>query len=181
MEVGGSVTMLKKFADQLLGVRISNIYRLGIASKGELIPLLSTLVLETDQRFLSLSYSQKDGFVCRAPVAKWELQWDGEIDDGEWLELANLEDSAEIPDLPFCVCKITGWFGIGSFSDLLVLDLEGDDLRLVVTTTHDALLCTNIDVAHGEAEQVARNHRMQLRKESLIERSPPCPRAASPE
>ncbi len=159
--------MLRAVVGDLLGVEISDICRLGVASAEQCMPLLSTLVFKVDQRFVVLSYSQDRGLVCSRPTAKDDLRWDGEIDVDEWLEIADLEDSAEIPDLPFRVCRIIGYLGTGPYDDILVVVLDGDQGRLVMTTTQDIIICTNIEAARGEAELVAKNQQMEIRRESI--------------
>jgi hypothetical protein len=162
-------SMLRTLIGGLLDIEVSNIFRLCVASADpdQCIPLLSTLVLEVDRRFLLLSYSQESGLVCNAPVKKQDLRWDREIDEGEWLELTRLEDSAEIPELPFRVRRITGWIGANRYDDVLAVVLEDDTNMLVVTTTQDMLICTDFNTARREAELVVKNHQMQIRQETL--------------
>jgi hypothetical protein len=155
-------SLFRRLVDGLPGVVVSDLKRLAIASEADLIPLLSTLVAATEQGFILMTYSQNDGFVCNPPVPRRELRWDGEIDEGESLELVDLEDDAEVPELPFRVCRLTGWLGTGPYDDLLALALEDDSSRLVLTTTHDDMLCATLDTARREAALVAKNSNMQL-------------------
>lgn len=150
----------------LLGVTISTVRRLAVVSNHGRITLASTLALGVDQRYVVLSYSQQ-GLGCLPPASREDLRWDVELEDDEWLELADLEADAVLPALPLTVDRIDGWVGYGRYDDVFAVAFENQEHQLVVTTTSDVLVCTTLEIARDEAELVARNSGLRLRQETL--------------
>jgi hypothetical protein len=166
---GGGVTPsapLAAFARPLLGATVTGLWRLVTVSADGSIPLLGTLVPETDNGFVVLSYSQ-DGLSCRGPMPRAEIRWDTEPDlpmgqSGdveEWLDLAPYEGPVA---LPLFVAELTGWFGVGAYVDAFALVVGGRGRELVVMTTDEFdLRIATREEARRRAEVVAAN--MNLR------------------
>lgn len=166
---------LAPFARRLLGVTVTELWRLITVSADGTIPLLGTLVLVTNTGFVTLSYTQ-EGLSCRGPVRRGEILWDTEPDlamgksenADEWLDLAPLADQPNIPELPLFVEAVTGWFGVGSYLDAFALILAGDGRALVIMTTDEFdLQCTTRQEARQRAEQVVANMNLRLIDQEL--------------
>jgi hypothetical protein len=150
----------------LLDATVSTLERLAVASDDGVIALTSTLAVGMDRRYLVLSYSQQ-GLRVLPLASRGDLRWDGELEEGERLELVPLEAGAEVPELPLRVERIEGWVGYGRYDDVLAFALSGPGGQLVVTTTSDDLLCTTPEDAGANAELTARHSGLTLRREHL--------------
>jgi hypothetical protein len=165
---------LVPFARRLLGVTVTGLWRLSAVSPDGSIPLLGTLVLETDTGFVTLSHTQQ-GLSCRGPVPRHELRWDTEPDLSmgrsehveEWLDLAPFDDQP-VPELPLRVAALTGWFGLGTYLDAFALILTGDGRELVVMATDELdLRRVTRQEARRRAESVAANLNLRLIDQEL--------------
>lgn len=146
--------LLAPFADALLGRTLVRLWRLAATSGDGAIPLLGTLVLESADGFVVLSYTQT-GLSCRGPLDRTALRWDVEPEltmgrtgvAEEWLELAALEDQPARPRLPITVTGLTGWFGTGLYTDTFAVALRAPADELVIATTDqfDLMITTRAD------------------------------------
>ncbi|WP_282777134.1 MULTISPECIES: hypothetical protein [unclassified Nocardia] len=150
---------------RMLGTAVVGLSRLAVVSTEGLIPLMSTIILETEKGFVTFSYSQ-EGFDVRGPERYEEIRWN--VEPGlimgrhgvaeEWLSLTPLEDHVEVPELPFLVDAVTGWFGIGGFRDTFAIILRSGSQALVAMTTDEFdIYVSNSQAARARAELVAKN------------------------
>lgn len=167
--------LLVPYARRLLGVSVTRLWRLVTVSPEAIIPLLGTLVLETEAGFVTLSYTQQ-GLSCHGPMPRSDIRWNTEPDlpmgrtpdAEEWLDLGPLEDQPAAPRLPLFVHTVTGWFGVGPYTDTFALILAGQGGELVIMTTDafDLQSATRQEARH-RAELVAANMDLRLVDQEL--------------
>jgi hypothetical protein len=167
--------LLAPFARRLLGVTVTRLWRLVTVSDDATIALLDTLVLDTEAGFVSLFYTQQ-GLSCQGPMPRNEIRWDTEPDlpmgrapdAEEWLDLELLEDQPIASRLPLFVHALTGWFGVGPYTDTFALILTGQGGELVIKTTDSFdLECTTRQDARQRAELVAANMDLRIVDQEL--------------
>lgn len=165
-----SVRELTPLTRALLGVTTNGLWCLAAVTEDGSITLPGTLVLDTDRGFVTLCYAQ-EGLTSRGPSRKDEIRWETEPDltmgrtgdAEEWLDLVPLEDGSTVPSLPLRIHSVTGWFGIGSYTDVLAVILSGGGCSLVVMTTYDfGLRCVTEQEARDRAELLAKNMNLRL-------------------